>query len=467
MVDLTVTNVTMGGAASKKASAQWASLLESALNEGVRAPENRYEQLGSRCLVGLNIVAFVKARFRQHVADVQDAEAPVGIMGVMGNKGGVSLRLRIFDSTFCFVCAHLAAHRGAVAQRNADFASIMAKTEFRDDARAEAGALAAAKGVATADAIGRVAILDHDFVIWFGDFNYRIVETLPTERCFELALGDDADLEQLRVRDQLNIERAAQRSFYGFHEAALSFRPTYKFQAGTNLYEQRPDKKLRAPAWCDRILWRCSPDIDAKFLRQLYYGSVDELLLSDHKPVHALFEVGARTVLRDRRAAVVSDITRQLDSMENRSMPKARSRARCAAPRAFARPPSPPHRGCPPPPTASASLTRPPPRRAAGQRERHGRARRGRRLRRARDAQDHHRERRRGLRHVALRAQARGEALLQGAEGGRAAAAQRPRPRPPSRECCAASSPLTRPLPPLPPLTHTSACVRARPRRRG
>ena len=378
MVDLSVTNVTIGGAVSKKASKEWAALIESSLNEAVAAPENRYEMLTSRCLVGLNIVAFVKARFRQHVSDVQDAEAPVGIMGVMGNKGGVSVRLRIFDSTLCFVCAHLAAHRGAVAQRNADFASIMAKTEFRDDAKAEAGAQALAKGVAGADGIGRVTIADHDFVIWLGDFNYRIVETLTTERCFELALGNDADLEQLRVRDQLNIERAAQRSFYGFHEAPLTFRPTYKFQAGTNLYEQRPDKKLRAPAWCDRILWRCSPDIDPKFLRQLYYGSVDELILSDHKPVHALFEVGVRTILRDRRAAVVSDITRQLDAMENRSMPKVRARAR------------PPPRRRP----ARARCRRPPPcarpRPPAGQRQRHGHPRRRRRLRRAGDAQDHH-----------------------------------------------------------------------------
>ena len=322
MVDLSVTNVTIGGAVSKKASKEWAALVESCLNDAVAAPENRYELLSSRCLVGLNIAAFVKSRFRPHVADVQDAEAPVGIMGVMGNKGGVSIRLRVFDSTLCFVCAHLAAHRGAVAQRNADFASIMAKTEFRDDGKAEAGALASAKGVAGAEGIGRVAIADHDFVVWLGDFNYRIAETLPTERCFELALGGDADLEQLRARDQLNVERAAQRAFCGFYEGALSFRPTYKFQAGTNLYEQRPDKKLRAPAWCDRILWRCSSDIDPKYLRQLYYGSVDELLLSDHKPVHALFEVGVRTVLRDRRAAVVADITRQLDAMENRSMPK-------------------------------------------------------------------------------------------------------------------------------------------------
>jgi len=323
MVDLTVTNVALG-AQSKKASQGWAALLDGVLNESVRSAEDRYELLGSRYLVGVNIAVYVRARYRSAVSDVQDAEAPVGVMGVMGNKGGVSLRLRIYDSTFCFVCAHLAAHRNAVAQRNADFAAIMAKTEFRDDGRAEAAAAAAARGVPAGE-LGKVGVLDHDFVIWFGDFNYRIVETVSTEKCFELACGGEADLEQLRVRDQLNIERAAQRSFHGFTEGPLTFRPTYKFQPGTSLYEQRPDKKLRAPAWCDRILWRTGNEVAPKHFRQLYYGSVDELTASDHKPVHALFEVAAKTVLQDRRAAVVRDITRQLDGMENRSMPKVRA----------------------------------------------------------------------------------------------------------------------------------------------
>jgi phosphatidylinositol-bisphosphatase len=43
--------------------------------------------------------------------------------------------------------------------------------------------------------------------------------------------------------------------FLDFEEGPLTFKPTYKYQPGTDLYEQRPDKKLRAPAWCDRILW--------------------------------------------------------------------------------------------------------------------------------------------------------------------------------------------------------------------
>ncbi len=105
----------------------------------------------------------------------------------------------------------------------------------------------------TGDLAGTFGVLDHDFVVWFGDFNYRIIETVATERCFELAAsGSEADLEQLRQascgpsrhyafiiimatlihvqRDQLNLERAAGRSFHGFTEGPLTFPPTYKYQ---------------------------------------------------------------------------------------------------------------------------------------------------------------------------------------------------------------------------------------------
>lgn len=357
MVDLTATNVALGGESPKRHK-QWLGALEQHLNAAagsVYGPSAsmpggpaEYVLVVTRYLVGVMIAVYAQRRWAGSVREVQDAVAPVGVMGVMGNKGGAAVRLRIADSTFCFVCAHLAAHRGAVAQRNADFASIMAKTEFRDDARAEAAAAALSGGgrgpgggssavpggggasgsggasSGLAGEIGTIGILDHDYVVWFGDFNYRIIETVSTERCFELAYGGEGDLAQLVKRDQLNLERAAGRSFTGFSEGPLTFRPTYKYQPGTSKYEQRPDKKLRAPAWCDRILWWTAPGVEPRHCRQLFYGSTDHLLSSDHKPVMSLFEVAVKTTIRDRRAAVVADITRQLDAMENRAMPKAR-----------------------------------------------------------------------------------------------------------------------------------------------
>jgi phosphatidylinositol-bisphosphatase len=51
--------------------------------------------------------------------------------------------------------------------------------------------------------------------------------------------------------------------FEGFLEGQLDFAPTYKYQPGTSVYDTRPDKKVRCPAWCDRVLWRSKSALDS------------------------------------------------------------------------------------------------------------------------------------------------------------------------------------------------------------
>lgn len=41
-----------------------------------------------------------------------------------GNKGGIGVRLDYYDTTFCFITAHLAAGHSNVEERNADFHTI-------------------------------------------------------------------------------------------------------------------------------------------------------------------------------------------------------------------------------------------------------------------------------------------------------------------------------------------------------
>lgn len=266
-------------------------------------------------LVGLLVCVFVKAPHKPRVKHVHTDSVGVGVMGVMGNKGGVSIRLQFYDSTLCFVCTHLAAHRENVAGRNADFANVFNKTSFEigDEAVKEVIKLGSLNQWATGT--NSVGVSDHDLVFWFGDLNYRVDESIPTERVMELS--EKNLLEELIEHDQLNVERAQGRVFQDFEEGPLNFQPTYKYQPGTDLYEKRPDKKLRAPAWCDRILWLAQ---EPGHVAQLNYTR-SELNCSDHKPVMSTFLVTIKDVILSRREEVYNEVMKLLNEFENQSLP--------------------------------------------------------------------------------------------------------------------------------------------------
>uniref|UniRef100_A0A8C0H2I0 SKICH domain-containing protein n=1 Tax=Chelonoidis abingdonii TaxID=106734 RepID=A0A8C0H2I0_CHEAB len=87
----------------------------------------------------------------------------------------------------------------------------------------------------------------------------------------------------------------------GFQEGPLNFPPTFKFDVGTNQYDT--SAKKRKPAWTDRILWKIKscgaphnpggrrPSRTSLAVTQLCYCSHMEYVVSDHKPVAAIFAV--------------------------------------------------------------------------------------------------------------------------------------------------------------------------------
>lgn len=84
--------------------------------------------------------------------------------------------------------------------------------------------------------------------------------------------------------DQLYHEMQCKRVFNHYNEGIIRFRPTYKYDPGTDNWDS--SEKNRAPAWCDRVLWK------GERIEQLTYESVMRLQLSDHKPVYAIFLCG-------------------------------------------------------------------------------------------------------------------------------------------------------------------------------
>ncbi|RLN14207.1 hypothetical protein BBJ28_00004768 [Nothophytophthora sp. Chile5] len=327
IVDLNAVNVVVNSTLSAQRSSAWEDAVLTALNRHIAATAAAASTLGAapvqykllleKHLVGILLLVFVRTDHLGHVKEVQGATAGVGIMGMMGNKGGAAVRLKFYNSTLCFVCAHLAAHRENVAGRNADYLNILSKIQFGDNSDEAA---TAGQDMSGRFWTGEPSILKHDFVFWIGDLNYRIQDELSTEEVFRHA-ETASRLAQLVQHDQLTIERKRGNVLKGFEEGELRFPPTYKFQAGTSEYEKRPEKKLRAPAWCDRVLWKAKTPAHVSLQA---YSSVPALDLSDHKPVHAFFDVQVKYQVEAKKNEVIREIMMQLDKWENENMPKVR-----------------------------------------------------------------------------------------------------------------------------------------------
>ncbi|KAM0891039.1 hypothetical protein ACQ4PT_026655 [Festuca glaucescens] len=230
--------------------------------KGGRSP---FVRIVSKQVVGIFLTIWVRRGLRRCVQNIKVSTVGVGKTGYIGNKGAVSVSMSVYQTTFCFVCSHLAAgERPAnLLKRNADVQEIHRQTRF-----ARPGWLELPRD-----------IYDHERIFWLGDLNYRI--DVPYGRAHGLVAA--MDWSQLAEKDQLKRELKKGRAFDGWSEGVLEFAPTYKYEIGSGKYigdDQRGGR--RTPAWCDRVL------SFGKGVRLLSYGR-SELALSDHMPVAATY----------------------------------------------------------------------------------------------------------------------------------------------------------------------------------
>jgi phosphatidylinositol-bisphosphatase len=240
--------------------------------------------LAEKQLVGMFLTVYVKEKLCSKVKEIKYESLGLGAMGTMGNKGGIGIRFRVFQTTFVFITSHFIPHMGGTAKRNQNFADILSQLDFG----------------------GQIKPDTHDYFFWCGDLNYRI-ENLDGVEVRRLIKSKQ--WTKLLEHDQLMTERMSGRVFLGFKEGEITFAPTYKYDPGTLTYDT--SEKQRIPSWTDRILWKGKKRDRVKIRT---YGRY-ELLISDHLPVSALYEVEALSVIEHRYRACRESLIKEYDDV--------------------------------------------------------------------------------------------------------------------------------------------------------
>ena len=243
-------------------------------------------------LIGMMLVVFIRKEHVELLSNVTAESVGTGLLGRMGNKGGVAIRLDLCNTSICFVNCHLAAHVEEYERRNQDFNEIISRLSFLQTRPIK-------------------SIKDHDQVYWFGDLNYRITDITSDQVKKMIDLNE---LDVLYQYDQLRIQQEKKKVLAGYNEGSLTFPPTYKYDIGTDDWDS--SEKNRAPAWCDRVLWKGGPT------KLLTYRSHPKLRLSDHKPVSAVFESSVKVIDQVRYKKTYQDIIKKIDKLENEFLPQ-------------------------------------------------------------------------------------------------------------------------------------------------
>lgn len=75
--------------------------------------------------------------------------------------------------------------------------------------------------------------MNFSHIFWIGDLNYRLVDNPPHQ------IFDVEDFSGIIKYDQLFQEMQRRRVFLNYNEGPIQFRPTYKYDPGTDDWDSR------------------------------------------------------------------------------------------------------------------------------------------------------------------------------------------------------------------------------------
>jgi hypothetical protein len=165
------------------------------------------------------------------VSDISSEYVTTGLMGMIGNKGAVGIRLKVYDSYLIFLNSHLAADPKMTLKRNQDFQEICKRMVFPikdfQDYKAYLLSNPCVAGIKDCHEYDFVTsqynyllqnipqnndqfeyglnilsttIFDCDHLIWMGDLNYRISKSEKEVK----DLLEQKNIQELLKFDQVN-----------------------------------------------------------------------------------------------------------------------------------------------------------------------------------------------------------------------------------------------------------------------
>ena len=269
---------------------------------------SQYIPVRSHTLQAIHLMLFVHKAIEPIISNVSSAAIACGMANKLGNKGGVGISFDIAKTRMLIINSHLSAHQDKTDERNFqvwkilnDLPAMLSMSGESGDDKINKKALDTENEQERISPDGDVdneksgvddsnngineGMLDgvnkiekyYDCLIFMGDMNYRIN---GNRKVIDKLLAADM-YDVLISNDQLNISFNTNKLPKFLKEKQVTFRPTYKFDKGCDVYDTSAKKRI--PSWTDRILFA------EDNLTCLNYNSVPEIRISDHRPVYASF----------------------------------------------------------------------------------------------------------------------------------------------------------------------------------